>query len=79
MTKWECGVVKVEYAEVEAPTREYYGRSDWVVNTESVQYSGWDRVVDYLDALGEQGWELVSTVSIGDSFSLFMHFKRPRE
>ncbi len=70
MKKWE-------YVEVTAPVRED-GQSVHIYlnGTEAVRESKLSALADYLNKLGEEGWELVNFAFHPNS-TRFYYFKRP--
>jgi hypothetical protein len=54
----------------------------WELEVDKTQIRGEDKVLAYLNQLGDEGWELVSTSSGADSHGnitkLIMFFKRPK-
>ena len=61
-------------------TRWEYARVHVPVDMEYIQLQDQKiRVVDYLNYLGDKGWELVGVIPLGDSSGYIFFFKRPKD
>jgi hypothetical protein len=67
MAKWE-------YITYELELNESYER---VLRTSKKEYAGWTRILEYMNILGERGWELVTASDLNYGGRII--FKRKKE